>query len=119
MEPLMNEEKDTRPIPIRLRDDPGVQDCHDAADKIESDAKAIAEKDAEIARQTAEIGRIIGLDNRMLAERNAEIANLRARLVQIRGFVSVMAENNWRDLQLYIERQTDVDEQTAGENRGS
>lgn len=37
-----------------------------------------------------------------------EIERLREAIIQVRGFAHLMAENNWRDMQLYIERQCDV-----------
>lgn len=43
-----------------------------------------------------------------LAKLQAEIARLRADLGHIRGFASVMDENNWRDCKLYISRQCDA-----------
>lgn len=41
------------------------------------------------------------------AEAADEIERLRAALIQVRGFAQAMNENNWRDLRLHIERQTD------------
>jgi hypothetical protein len=75
-----------------------------------TEAEALDKSHADLARRLADAGRKIESDAKV-------IANLRARLVQIRGFASVMAENNWRDLQLHIERQTDVVEQIAGETK--
>jgi hypothetical protein len=53
---------------------------------------------------------------RQVDELEAENEQLRASLIQVRGFASVMAENNWRDLRLHIERQCDVLNQSVKAN---
>lgn len=45
------------------------------------------------------------------------IAALRERMTQIRAFVIVINENNWRDIVDHIARQAAEYEQTAGENK--
>lgn len=49
-----------------------------------------------------------------MKEAASEIDRLLAALVQIRGFAHVMSEDNWRDLRLHIERQTDILYQQQG-----
>lgn len=40
--------------------------------------------------------------------------DMKAALEQIRGFVAVMNESNWRDIRLHIERQCSVIEKATG-----
>lgn len=46
-----------------------------------------------------------GPDAQKTARLEDEIERLRGIIVQIRGFAHVMSDNNWRDLQLHIQRQ--------------
>lgn len=41
----------------------------------------------------------------------AESEKLKSAMIQVRGFAAVMGPNNWHDLRLHIERQTDILEQ--------
>ena len=112
--PIVSREEGER---MRTDEAMAVDALHNASrTKIESDAKVIADKDAEVARQAAELDRIIRLDNRLLSERKAKIDELREVIKMVyRAYDTPKWLEELPRAMVKLKKLMDADEQTAGE----